>query len=85
MRVLRVFLMASMFNSPSRASLLMWFSSGKVDGLITREADPSNHNYLSYEYRVHGKTYSGIGYGPHHADLPSERSCSVLGLRFTLG
>src|SRR5579864_5873034 len=59
-----VFLMASMFNPPSRASLLMWFSSGKVDGSITRAADPSNHNYLSYEYAVRGKTYSGTGYGP---------------------
>src|SRR5579859_1475050 len=72
-----VFLMASMFNPPSRASLLMWFSSGKVDGSITREADPSNHNYLSYEYTVHGKTYSGTGYGPHHANLQRGQSAAV--------
>jgi hypothetical protein len=76
-----VFLMASMFNPPSRASLLMWFSSGKVDGLITREADPSNHNYLSYEYTVNGKTYSGIGYGPHHADLQRGQPAAVYYFR----
>ncbi|HEY7099764.1 MAG TPA: DUF3592 domain-containing protein [Terriglobales bacterium] len=72
-----VFLMASMFNPPSRASLLMWFSSGKVDGSITREADPSNHNYLSYEYTVLGKTYSGTGYGPYHAGLQRGQSVAV--------
>jgi hypothetical protein len=72
-----VFLMASMFNPPSRASLLMWFSSGRVDGSITRNADPSNHNYLSYEYTVRGKTYSGTGYGPYHADLQRGQSVAV--------
>ncbi len=72
-----VFLMASMFNPPSRASLLMWFSSAKVDGSITRESDPNNHNYLSYEYAVRGKTYSGTGYGPHHADLQRGQSAAV--------
>ena len=72
-----VFLIAIMVNPSSRASLLMWFSSGKVDGSITREADPSNHNYLSYEYTVRGKTYSGTGYGPHHADLKRGQSVAV--------
>lgn len=72
-----VFLMASMFNPPSRASLLMWFSSGEANGSITREADPSNHNYLSYEYTVRGKTYSRQGYGPYHADLQRGQSVAV--------
>ena len=64
-----VCLMAALFNPPSRASILMWFSSRSVQGVVTHDADPNNHNYISYEYTVGGKTYSGIGYGPNHADM----------------
>jgi len=64
-----VFLLAAMFNPPSRASILMLLSSRTTDGVITHAADPSNHNYLSYEYSVNGKVYSGTGYGPNHADM----------------
>lgn len=72
-----VFVMTAMFNPPSRASILMWFSSRKVDGVVRHEADPNNHNYLSYEYTVDGKTHSGVGYGPRHADMKEGQGVTV--------
>ena len=47
----------------------MLFSSRNTAGVVTREADPNNHNYISYEYTVEEKKYSGISYGPNHADM----------------
>ena len=45
------FMLVATVLSASRASMLMWFTSGKADGVITREADPKDHNYVSYEYK----------------------------------
>ncbi len=61
-----------------RAAILMLFASQKTDGVITREADPHNHMYLSYEYSVHGRSYSGRGYAPHHADLEKGQAVEVF-------
>src|SRR5689334_21044750 len=72
-----VFIIASMFNPPSRASMLMWFSAERADGVITREADPSNHNYLSYRYTVNGKTYTGMGYTPNHQPMSAGQEVVV--------
>lgn len=55
----------------------MLFSSRNVEGMITREADPNNHNYISYEYTGGGKTYSGIGYGPNQADMRRGKIATV--------
>jgi hypothetical protein len=44
----------------------MWFSAENADGVVTRAAEPSNHNYLSYKYTVRGTTYTGTGYAPGH-------------------
>jgi len=55
----------------------MWFSAEKADGVITRAADPSNHNYLSYKYTVRGKTYTGMGYAPNHKDLSEGQTVVV--------
>ena len=63
--------------SDSRASMLMWFASSEADGVITREADQKNHNYLFYEYDVGGKTYSGMGYGPYHQDMQKGQTVEV--------
>lgn len=72
-----VFPLAAMFNPPSRASILMLFRSGTADGVITHDADPSNHLYVSYQYTVNGKTYSGTGYGPNHADMKTGERTTV--------
>lgn len=72
-----VFIIASMFNPPSRASILMWFSAEKADGIITRAADPSNHNYLSYRYTVNGKIYTGMGYAPNHQPMSEGQAVVV--------
>lgn len=37
--------------------------------MITHEAAPNNHLYLSYEYSIEKRVYSGTGYAPGHADL----------------
>jgi hypothetical protein len=71
------FMLAATVLSASRASMLMWFTSSKVDGVITREADPKNHNYVSYEYNVNGKAYSDTGYGPHHQDMQKGQTVEV--------
>jgi hypothetical protein len=55
----------------------MWFNTEKVDGVITREADPSNHNYLSYRYTVNGKTYTGMGYAPNHQPMSQGQAVVV--------
>jgi hypothetical protein len=72
-----VFIIASMFNPPSRASILMWFSAEKADGIITRAADPRNHNYLAYNYTVRGKTYTGMGYAPNHQPMAEGQAVVV--------
>jgi hypothetical protein len=67
----------SMFNASSRASILMWFSAENADGVVTRAADPSNHNYLSYKYTVRGTTYTGTGYAPGHKSLFEGQTVTV--------
>jgi hypothetical protein len=66
---LLVFTVVSLFNPLSRASILMWFSGATTQGVISREADPSDHMYLTYAYRVGGKTYSGTGYAPYRPEM----------------
>ena len=55
----------------------MWFNTEKLDGVITRGADPSNHNYLSYGYTVNGKTYTGMGYAPNHQPMSQGQAVVV--------
>jgi hypothetical protein len=71
------FMLVATVLSASRASMLMWFTSSRADGVITREAESKNHNYVSYEYNVGGKTYSGTGYGPDHEDMQKGQTVEV--------
>jgi hypothetical protein len=72
-----LFFIGAMFNPQSRASIFMWFSAEKADGVITREADPSNHNYLLYRYTVNGKAYAGVGYAPNHQPMSQGQAVVV--------
>lgn len=56
-------------NPPSFAALLTSTRNGESVATITREADPNNHRYLTYQYVVDGRTFSGVGYGPNHAEM----------------
>jgi hypothetical protein len=61
-----VFLISLPINPPSFASLLLRFRRSETMGVVTGEADPKNHNYVTCEYTVNGKTYTEVGYGPDH-------------------
>ena len=56
-------------NSSSFAALLLRFKKGESVATVTREADPKNHRYLTYQYVIEGKTFSGVGYGPNNKDM----------------
>jgi hypothetical protein len=64
-----IFLVAALWASEPRASLIMWFGRRSTDGVITHEPDPKNHNYLSFDYVVDGRHYEGTGYGANHAEM----------------
>ena len=64
-----VFVAVLPMNPPSRAALLLKISKAESVATITREADPKNHRYVTYEYVVDGKTYSDVGYGPDGREM----------------
>jgi hypothetical protein len=51
-------------NPPSFTALLITIRKAESVATITAESDPKNHNYLTYQYSVGGRTYTGVGYGP---------------------
>lgn len=56
-------------NPPSFAALLISIRKSESIATITGEADPKNHNYLTYQYSVGGRTYTGVGYGSDGHEL----------------
>jgi len=56
-------------NPPSLAALLLKVTQAEAVATITREADPKNHRYVTYEYVVDGRTYSEVGYGPDRREM----------------
>jgi hypothetical protein len=64
-----IFALTLPMNSPSFAALLVKFKKGESVATVTREADPKNHRYLTYQYVIDGKTFSGVGYGPNGKDM----------------
>jgi hypothetical protein len=62
-----IFALTLLLNSPS--ALLTRIRKGESVATITREADPKNHQYLTYQYTVDGRTFSGAGYGPNHTEM----------------
>ena len=56
-------------DSEARVALLTRFQKSESFATITKEADPHNHNYISYEYTLSGKTFSRVGYGPDHKEM----------------
>jgi hypothetical protein len=59
-----VFALTLPMNPPSFAALLLRIKKAESIAVITREADPKNHLYVTYEYVADGKKYSAVGYGP---------------------
>jgi hypothetical protein len=56
-------------NPPSFAALLLTVRKDESIATITREADPNNHLYVTYQYVAEGKTYSAEGYGPDRREM----------------
>jgi hypothetical protein len=64
-----VFTLTLPMNPPSFAALLLRLRKGESVATITREANAKNHNYVTYQYVIDGKTFSGVGYGPNGNNL----------------
>jgi hypothetical protein len=63
-----VFALTLPMNPPSFAAMLLRIRKAESTATITREADPKNHLYVTYEYVVSGKTYSAVGYAPGRSE-----------------
>jgi hypothetical protein len=59
-----VFFLTLPMNPPSFAALLLRIRKAESIATITRQADPKNHLYVTYQYVVDGRTYSEVGYAP---------------------
>ena len=64
-----VFALTLPMNPPSFTALLVKVKKGETLATITKEADPNNHRYLTFQYVVDGKTFSGVGYGPDGKEM----------------
>ena len=64
-----VFTATFAINSPSFVALLVRLRKDESLATITQGGDPQNHNYITYEYTVKGKTFSALGYGPNHKEM----------------
>jgi hypothetical protein len=64
-----VFALTLPMNPPSFAALLLRIRKAESTATITREADPKNHLYVTYEYVVDGRTYSAVGYTPNRREM----------------
>ncbi len=73
-----VFILALSMNPPSFAALLIRIRNGESIATITRGTDPHNHRYLTYEYVVDGRKFSGVGYGPNHTELGVGKQVKVV-------
>jgi len=49
--------------------LVLRIRQAEAVATITRESDPKNHRYVTYEYVVDGRTYSDVGYGPDGREM----------------
>jgi hypothetical protein len=56
-------------NPPSFAALLLRIRKAESTATITREADPNNHRYVTYQYVVSGRVFSAVGYGPDRKEM----------------
>lgn len=59
-----IFALTLPMNPPSFAALLLGIRKAESIATITRETDPKNHLYVTYQYVVDGRTYSAVGYAP---------------------
>src|SRR4029077_6304792 len=64
-----VFALTLPMNPPSFIALLLGIKKAESIAKITREADPKNHLYVTYQYAVEGRTYNAKGYGPDGKEM----------------
>jgi hypothetical protein len=56
-------------NPPSLAVLLLRIRRAESTATITRESDPNNHHYVTYQYVVGGRVFRAVGYGPDRKEM----------------
>jgi len=56
-------------NPPSLTAVLLRIRRSESTATITKEADPNNHRYVTYQYVVSGRSFSAAGYAPDRKEM----------------